>query len=126
DQDQVDGFDADERGGWGHHPVHRHQSHRPDPGRAAHRVGIQMTDNPRKPAWWMLYAVVPMMGGLVLVEARASCSPGWHKAVQIGIILFVYGLVWVWLRANDSAMPHDSATRAPLFREPRADRHAPT
>jgi hypothetical protein len=83
-----------------------------------------MTDKPRQPAWWMLYAVVPVMGGLVLVEARASFSPGWHKAVQIGIILFVYGLVWVWLRANDSAMLHDSANRAPLFREARDDRDA--
>lgn len=83
-----------------------------------------MSDTPRKPAWWMLYAVVPVMGGLVLVEVRASFSPGWHKAVQIGIILFVYGLVWVWLRANDSAMLHDSANRAPLFREARDDRDA--
>ena len=31
-----------------------------------------MTDKPRQPAWWMLYAVVPVMGGLLLVEARAS------------------------------------------------------
>jgi hypothetical protein len=83
-----------------------------------------MTDKPRKPAWWMLYAVVPVMGGLVFVEARASFSPGWHKAVQVGIILFVYGLVWVWLRANDGAMLHDSANRAPLFREARDGRDA--
>jgi hypothetical protein len=83
-----------------------------------------MIEKPRQPAWWMLYAVVPVMGGLVLVEARSSFSPGWHKAVQVGIILFVYGLVWVWLRANDSAMLHDSANRAPLFREARDDRDA--
>jgi hypothetical protein len=83
-----------------------------------------MTDKPRKPAWWMLYAVVPVMGGLLVLEFRAPLSPGWHKAVQIGIILFVYGLVWVWLRANDSAMLHDSANRAHLFREARDDRDA--
>jgi hypothetical protein len=75
----------------------------------------------REPAWWMLYALVPVMGGLLVFEVRASLSPGWHKGVQVGIILFVYGLVWVWLWANDSAMLHDSANRAPLFREARYD-----
>jgi hypothetical protein len=78
----------------------------------------------REPAWWMLYALVPVMGGLLVFEVRASLSPGWHKGVQIGIILFVYGLVWVWLWANDRAMLHDSVNRAPLFREARDDRDA--
>jgi hypothetical protein len=66
-----------------------------------------MTHTQRRPAWWMLYALVPVMGGLLLLESRASLSPGWHKAVQMGIILFVYGLVWVWVRANDVALRHD-------------------
>jgi hypothetical protein len=78
----------------------------------------------REPAWWMLYALVPVMGGLLVFEVRASLSPGWHKGVQVGIILFVYGLVWVWLWANDRAMLHDSVYRAPLFREARDDRDA--
>jgi hypothetical protein len=78
----------------------------------------------REPAWWMLYALVPVMGGLLVLEFRAPLSPGWHKAVQVGIILFVYSLVWVWLWANDRAMLHDSATRSALFRGERADRDA--
>jgi hypothetical protein len=78
----------------------------------------------REPAWWMLYALVPVMGGLLVLEFRAPLSPGWHKGLQVGIILFVYGLVWVWLRANDIAMLHDSVNRAPLFREARDDRDA--
>jgi hypothetical protein len=78
----------------------------------------------REPAWWMLYALVPVMGGLLVLEFRAPLSPGWHKGVQIGIILFVYGLVWLWLWANDSAILHDSANRAPLFRKARDDRDA--
>ena len=78
----------------------------------------------REPAWWMLYALVPVMGGLLVLEFRAPLSPGWHKGVQVGIILFVYGLVWVWLRANDIAMLHESVNRAPLYREARDDRDA--
>jgi hypothetical protein len=66
-----------------------------------------MTDKPRKPAWWMLYALVPVMGGFLLAESRASLSPGWHKGVQIAIILFVYGLVRGWLWANNQAMLWD-------------------
>jgi hypothetical protein len=62
----------------------------------------------REPAWWMLYALVPVMGVLLVMESRASFSPGWHKGVQVGIILFVYGLVWMWLWANDHAMLRDS------------------
>jgi hypothetical protein len=76
----------------------------------------------RAPAWWTLYALVPVMGGLLVSEFRAPLSPGWHKAVQVGIILFVYSFVWVWLRANDRAMPLDSANRTPLYGEVRDDR----
>jgi hypothetical protein len=78
----------------------------------------------RAPAWWTLYALVPVMGGLLVSEFRAPLSPGWHKAVQVGIILFVYSFVWVWLRANDRAMLLDSANRTSLYREVRDDRDA--
>jgi hypothetical protein len=78
----------------------------------------------RAPAWWTLYALVPVMGGLLVSEFRAPLSPGWHKAVQVGVILFVYSFVWLWLRANDRAMLLDSANRTSLYREVRDDRDA--
>jgi hypothetical protein len=59
-----------------------------------------MTHKQPRPAWWLLYTLMPVMGGLLLVESRASLSPGGHKAVQVGIVLFTYGLVWLWLRVN--------------------------
>jgi hypothetical protein len=52
------------------------------------------------PAWWFLYALVPLLSGLFVVEHRAPLSPGGHTGVQVGIVLFIYGLVWLWLRAN--------------------------
>jgi hypothetical protein len=70
---------------------------------------------PRGPAWWMLYVLVPLMGGLLVVEHRAALSPGWHTAVQISIVLFIYGLAWLWLRANALALlcvHHDAHERA--------------
>lgn len=54
----------------------------------------------RRPAWWLLYALVPLLAGLCVVEHRAPLSPGWHAGVQVGIVLFIYGLMWLWLRAN--------------------------
>ena len=66
-----------------------------------------MTKTQRGPAWWPLYTLVPIMGGLLLLESRAALPPGGHKAVQIGIILFVYGLVWIWIWANDVVLRHD-------------------
>src|SRR5262249_58285787 len=54
----------------------------------------------RKPAWWQLYALVPIIAGLFILDHRAALPPGWHKAVQATIILVIYGLVWRWLRAN--------------------------
>jgi hypothetical protein len=53
-----------------------------------------------RPAWWMLYGLVPVMSGLLLLESRASLSSGGHTVVQIGIVLFSYGVVWLWLRVN--------------------------
>jgi hypothetical protein len=59
---------------------------------------------PRKPAWWQLYALVPVLGGLFMLDHRAALPPDWHKAVQAAIILVIYGLVWRWLRANTYAL----------------------
>jgi hypothetical protein len=54
----------------------------------------------RGPAWWLLYALVPLLAGLLVVEHRAPLSPGWHTGVQVSIVLCMYGLVWLWLRTN--------------------------
>jgi hypothetical protein len=54
----------------------------------------------RRPAWWLLYALVPLLAVLCVVEHRIPLSPGWHTDVQVGIVLFIYGLVGLWQRAN--------------------------
>jgi hypothetical protein len=59
---------------------------------------------PRKPAWWQLYALVPVLAGLFVLDHRSALPPGWHQAVQAAIILVIYGLVWRWLRANAYAL----------------------
>lgn len=50
--------------------------------------------------WWQLYLAVPLLIGLFMLDSRLRISVRWHQAVQIGIILFVYGLIQLWLNAN--------------------------
>ena len=64
-----------------------------------------MLRTPREPGWWMLSALVPLMGGLLVLEYHAPLSPRGHQYVQVGIMLFIYGLVWLWVSAR--AIAHD-------------------
>jgi hypothetical protein len=57
----------------------------------------------RRPSWWQLWLLLPALGILAFLEASALLSPTDHKVVEIGIVLVVYGLVSVWLRANEAA-----------------------
>jgi len=54
--------------------------------------------------WWQLYLAVPLLIGLFMLDSRLKISVRWHQAVQIGIILFVYGLIQLWLNANAKAL----------------------
>ena len=64
-----------------------------------------MLRTPRKPGWWMLYVLVPLMGGLLALEHGAPLSPRGHQYAQVGIVLFIYGLVWLWVSTR--ALAHD-------------------
>jgi hypothetical protein len=59
-----------------------------------------MGHKPRGPVCWRLWALLPLLAGLFVVERRAPLPPGGQTAVQVGIVLFVYELAWPWLRAN--------------------------
>jgi hypothetical protein len=61
------------------------------------------------PAWWQLWLLLLMLGGLSVLDARAPLTAGWHKVVEAGIVLLVYGLIWTWLRANEAAWLRDLA-----------------
>jgi type VI protein secretion system component VasK len=54
----------------------------------------------RRPARWLSCALVLLLAWLFVVEHRAPLTPGWHMGVQIGMVLCIYGLVWLWLRAS--------------------------
>jgi hypothetical protein len=63
-----------------------------------------MSSSHKNPKWWQLYLVFPVFIALFAVDNRLKISTRGHQAVQIGIVLFVYELVHLWLKANSKAL----------------------
>ena len=57
-----------------------------------------------RPKWWQLYLALPLLIVLFMLENRLKISARGHQFVQIGILVIVYGLVHVWLKANSIAL----------------------
>jgi len=57
-----------------------------------------------RPRWWILYLSAAFVFGLFLLEARARLSEVGHTWVEIGLVLIQYGLVMIWLNANEVAL----------------------
>jgi hypothetical protein len=62
----------------------------------------------RRPSWWQLWLLLPALGILAFLEVRASLSPAGHRVVEVATILVIYGLVSVWLRANQAGLLRES------------------
>jgi len=63
-----------------------------------------MSSNYARPKWWQLYLTFPLLIALLAVVNQLQLSMRGHQAVQIGIILLIYRLVHLWLRANAKAL----------------------
>jgi hypothetical protein len=63
-----------------------------------------MTTRTARPKWWQVYLTFPLLIALFILDSRLKLSSRGHQAVQIGIILLVYGLVHLWLKANAAAL----------------------
>jgi hypothetical protein len=57
-----------------------------------------------RPKWWQLYLTFPLLIVLFVLDSRLRISTSGHEFVQIGIILLIYGLIHLWLKANRSAL----------------------
>ena len=57
-----------------------------------------------EPRWWQVYAMLPVLVGLFLVEMRLPLTDTEHIAAQLGILLLIYGFVHAWLGANRRAL----------------------
>jgi hypothetical protein len=56
------------------------------------------------PKWWQVYLSLPLLALLFFAETRLKLSVRGHQVVQIGILLLVYGLIYLWLKANAVAL----------------------
>ena len=56
------------------------------------------------PKWWQLYLAVPLLIALFMLDAQLKISTRGHQVIQIGIILFVYGLLCMWVNAKATAL----------------------
>lgn len=59
-----------------------------------------MSSNYARPKWWQLYLTLPLLIALFMLDNRLKLSVRGHQVVQIGIILFVYWLIHLWLKTN--------------------------
>jgi hypothetical protein len=60
--------------------------------------------NYARPKWWQLYLTFPLLIALFMLDHRLVLPQSGHIAVQVGILLLVYGLVHLWLSANSKAL----------------------
>jgi hypothetical protein len=57
-----------------------------------------------QPKWWLLYLLLLVLVGLFVIESKASISNAGHRVVEVGIVLLVFSLIELWLRANDAKL----------------------
>lgn len=63
-----------------------------------------MSSQIARPKWWQVYLSLPLLVGLFALDSRLKMSARGHQAVQIGIVLIVYLLIHLWLKANAPAL----------------------
>ena len=68
-----------------------------------------------RPKWWQLYLTLPLLIGLFMVDFRLNLSARGHQIAQLGILLFVYWLVHLWLKANQAALGRAEDTQNPVI-----------
>jgi hypothetical protein len=57
-----------------------------------------------RPKWWQLYLIFPLLIALFALDHRLRLPTRGHIVLQVGILLFVYGLIYLWLKANAKAL----------------------
>jgi hypothetical protein len=66
-------------------------------------IGELMSSSNLRPKWWQVYLTLPVLITLFIMDSRLRISARGHQAVQIGIVVLIYGLIRLWIKANASA-----------------------
>ncbi|HSB70566.1 MAG TPA: hypothetical protein VLT62_14670 [Candidatus Methylomirabilis sp.] len=68
-----------------------------------------------RPAWMLLYALLPLCAGLFALLDYVAVSGGLRTLAEGGVVILVIGLAAVWVRANRrtlSQLPFDPETES--------------
>jgi hypothetical protein len=70
---------------------------------------MEMTISSRNthPKWWQLYLTFPLLIALFVLDSHIRTSTRGREFLQTGIVLLVYGLIHLWLKANHSALTEE-------------------
>jgi len=63
-----------------------------------------MTTNNFRPKWWQVYLTFPLLVALFMLDHSLKLSERGHVVAQIGILVFVYWLIRLWLKTNSAAL----------------------
>ncbi len=81
-----------------------------------------MAGRTRGPRWRILYLVVVLITGLLALDADAHLSPQGHEIAEAAIILGGYGLIFVWIEVNKTALDdrpeNEDTEQVPVAPEP--------
>ena len=71
--------------------------------------------------YWAFELLALLLIGVMLLSHYLHLSPAWEQALLITVIVFVYGLIALWWRANPTAMVEPASTKAELATGQRED-----
>ena len=63
-----------------------------------------MRTTPRRPKWWQVYTLLPLLVGLYWPEMKAPLTETGHVVAELGILFLIFGFMQFWLRSNKSAL----------------------
>ena len=69
----------------------------------------------RKPAWWQLYALVPLMVGLLLAEHWDPFPGISPEIVDLGVVALTFSAMLFWMRLNSGLIEYDEMRRDKTF-----------
>jgi hypothetical protein len=62
----------------------------------------------RRPSkWWGLYALVPLMIALMIIDVDGAMSQTWHLILLAGIVLIISALALSWVERNPQLIDLD-------------------
>jgi hypothetical protein len=71
-----------------------------------------------KANWWLVYATLPLMIALLLIEARIPGSLLVHRILEFGIVLLSFGLMALWVHGNQAALSNEESEKQRWTLEP--------